>query len=97
MGKKRIHELAKELSLSTGDLIQKIIELKLLPGVKLVAASGLEDYMVEEISRRLNDKSNPDVASLGSPQVVRRRKKSALDGAGETNAPDDELLAKDDD
>lgn len=75
MGKKRIHELAKELSLSSADLIQKILEWKLLPGVKLVASSGLEDYLIEDISRRLNSPGGGDTSSV--PQVVRRRKKSA--------------------
>ncbi len=74
MGKKRIHELAKELSLTSADLIQKIVEWKLLPGVKLVASSGLEDYLADEISRRVN---NPGGESSAAPQVVRRRKKSA--------------------
>ena len=71
MGKKRIHELAKELSLNSADLIQKIKDWNLLPGVNLVASSGLEDYMAEDISRRL---ASPGSAE-GAPQVVRRRKK----------------------
>ena len=75
MGKKRIHELAKELSLTSNDLIQKILEWKILPGVKLVASSGLEDYLVEDISRRLNSPGGGE--AQGAPQVVRRRKKSA--------------------
>ncbi|MDR1921584.1 MAG: translation initiation factor IF-2, partial [Candidatus Adiutrix sp.] len=77
MGKKRIHELAKELSLTSAELIQKITEWKLLPGVKLVASSGLEEYMIEEVGRRLERPVGGDASS--SPQVVRRRKKSAAE------------------
>ena len=73
MGKKRIHELAKELSLTSAELIQKIGEWKLLPGVKLVASSGLEDYLAEGIVRRLRSQ---DTSSGASAPVVRRRKKS---------------------
>ncbi|MDR1920147.1 MAG: translation initiation factor IF-2 [Candidatus Adiutrix sp.] len=78
MGKKRIHELAKELSLTSAELIQKITEWKLLPGVKLVASSGLEEYLIEEVSRRLERPVGGE-ASSSSPQVVRRRKKSAAE------------------
>jgi len=73
MGKKRIHELAKELSLTSAELIQKIVEWKLLPGVKLVASSGLEDYLAENIVRRLR---SPDSGPSSSAPVIRRRKKS---------------------
>ena len=73
MGKKRIHELAKELSLTSTELIQKIIEWKLLPGVKLVASSGLEDYLAENIVRRLR---SPESGPASSAPVIRRRKKS---------------------
>ncbi len=76
MAKKRIHELAKELSLSSAELIDKITEWHLLPEVRnLVASSGLEDYVVDDISRRLG--VLPESAS--APQVVRRRKKTADD------------------
>ena len=73
MGKKRIHELAKELSLTSAGLIQKIVEWKLLPGVKLVASSGLEDYLAENIVRRFR---SPDSAPASSAPVIRRRKKN---------------------
>ncbi len=73
MAKKRIHELAKELSVTSADLIQKITDWKLLPGVKLVASSGIEDYLADDISRRLG---SPGDESSAAPQVVRRRKKS---------------------
>lgn len=74
MGKKRIHELARELSLTSADLIQKIVEWNLLPGAKLVASSGLEDFMADDISRRL---ASPGSGDSAAPQVVRRRKKVA--------------------
>ncbi|KXS56042.1 MAG: hypothetical protein AMR96_04650 [Candidatus Adiutrix intracellularis] len=77
MGKKRIHELAKELSLTSAELIQKILEWKLLPGVKLVASSGLEDYLIEDIARRLG--SYKEATEPTIPQVIRRRKKSQSD------------------
>lgn len=86
MGKKRIHELAKELSLSSNDLIQKIREWKLLPGVKLVASSGLEDYLVDDISRRLDSPGGGSDVQ-GSPQVVRRRKKAADSSPDEVVEP----------
>ena len=76
MAKKRIHELAKELSISSGDLIQKIVEWKLLPGeklAKLVASSGLEDYITDDISQRMGAS---DGETATTPQVVRRRKKT---------------------
>ena len=75
MGKKRIHELAKELSLTSADLIQKIVEWKLMPGVKLVASSGVEDYLAEDIANRLG--VPPASAAAAAPQVVRRRKKAS--------------------
>ena len=50
--KKRLHELAKEMSLTSAELIQKITEWKLLPRrVKLVASSRLDDSLVENIMR----------------------------------------------
>ncbi|UQZ90813.1 translation initiation factor IF-2 [Deltaproteobacteria bacterium Smac51] len=91
MGKKRIHELAKELSLTSADLIQKIIDWKLMPGHKLVASSGLEDYMAEEISRRLNSPGGGDPSS--TPQVVRRRKKVAA-GAEDAVSSDSTQVAE---
>ncbi|MDR2945224.1 MAG: translation initiation factor IF-2 [Candidatus Adiutrix sp.] len=81
MGKKRIHELAKELSLSSADLIQKIVEWNLMPGAKLVASSGIEDYLADDISRRLNAPNSGDSA----PQVVRRRKKTSDSQPTETD------------
>lgn len=92
MGKKRIHELAKELSLTSAELIQKIIEWKLLPGVKLVASSGLEDYLADDIARRLKSGSTAEAAA---PQVVRRRKKNqAVPQAGSeaVESPEAEAL-----
>ncbi len=86
MGKKRIHELAKELSLTSADLIKKISDWKLLPGVKLVASSGLEDYLAEDINRRIGE---PEPAGTSSaPQVVRRRKKV-------TDSPTEEISSSD--
>ncbi|MDR1043591.1 MAG: translation initiation factor IF-2 [Candidatus Adiutrix sp.] len=82
MGKKRIYELAKELSMTSADLIQKILEWKLLPGVKLMASSGLEDYLADDISRRLGA---PVEEAPATPQVVRRRKKLS---AADENAAD---------
>ncbi|MDR0881181.1 MAG: translation initiation factor IF-2, partial [Candidatus Adiutrix sp.] len=89
MGKKRIYELARDLSLTSAELIQKMSGWKLLPGVKLVPSSSVEDYLAEEISRRL---SEPEVDSAAGPQVVRRRKKgpdsSDLPGEAENSQPE---------
>ncbi|MDL2259645.1 translation initiation factor IF-2 [Deltaproteobacteria bacterium OttesenSCG-928-K17] len=90
MGKKRIYELAKELSLTSADLIEKIQEWKLLPGVKLVASSGIEDYLVEDISQRLN---MPQGQAQQSPQVVRRRKKVSDQPEGDSIQDNDEPVA----
>ncbi|MDR3155375.1 MAG: translation initiation factor IF-2 N-terminal domain-containing protein [Deltaproteobacteria bacterium] len=68
MGKKRIHELAKELSMSSAELVQRIGELNLLQGQKLGASNSIEDSVAEEIRRAVRNAASP------MPQVVRRRK-----------------------
>ncbi len=76
----------KELSLSNADLIQKINDWKLMPGRVLTASNGLEDYLIEEIKRRLAQPGGGD----SGPQVVRRRKKTAQDDAPAETAPAEE-------
>ncbi|MDR2459875.1 MAG: translation initiation factor IF-2 [Deltaproteobacteria bacterium] len=68
MGKKRIHELAKELSMSSGELLRRIAELKILPGQKLGASNSIEDNIAEEIKRLVK------VQLRAGVKVVRRRK-----------------------
>ncbi|MDR0548545.1 MAG: translation initiation factor IF-2, partial [Deltaproteobacteria bacterium] len=74
MGKKRIHELAKELSMTSNELLQRIAEMKIMPGVKLGASNSVEENVAADLRRRLGgSSSHPGRSSL----VVRRRKKPA--------------------
>ncbi len=81
MGKKRIHELAKELSMQSAELIDKLKEWNLV-GENITASNSLEDFIADEVRRRLGV-AEP---SSAPPQVVRRRKKPA---AGEVEATED--------
>jgi translation initiation factor IF-2 len=78
MGKKRIHELAKELSMTSNELIQRINELKLLPGVKLGASNSIDDVVAEDIKSRL-----AGAVQATSVVTVRRRKKGPEGPAAE--------------
>jgi translation initiation factor IF-2 len=89
MGKKRIHELAKELSMSSADLLQRMAELKILPGVKLGASHSIEDRLADEIKARIA--SHNQMAAMGV--VVRRRKKGAEPEAGQQ--PDGQAASAD--
>jgi len=86
VGKKKVHELAKDLSLTSAELIQKIVEWKLLPGVKLRASSRLERYLAE-IILRCHSTDNlaeniercikfPGRGPASSVPVIRRHKKT---------------------
>lgn len=70
MGRKRVHEVAKELAMNNADLIQKITEWGIYSG-KITASSGLEEYQIQDIKDRLSGKKT---AATGT--VVRRRKKA---------------------
>ncbi|MDR1085737.1 MAG: translation initiation factor IF-2 [Deltaproteobacteria bacterium] len=81
MGKKRIHELAKELSMTSNELLQHMADMKIMPGVKLGASNSIEESVVTEVRKRLGS-----VGGRGSsPTVVKRRKKS---GQAEAKARD---------
>ncbi|MDR1395939.1 MAG: translation initiation factor IF-2 N-terminal domain-containing protein, partial [Deltaproteobacteria bacterium] len=73
MGKKRIHELAKELSMTSNELLQRMADMKIMPGVKLGASNSIEESVAAEIRRRLGA---PAAHPSGPRPVVRRRKKA---------------------
>ncbi|MDR1658364.1 MAG: translation initiation factor IF-2 [Deltaproteobacteria bacterium] len=73
MGKKRIHELAKELSMTSTELLQRMAELNIMTGAKLSASHSIEDSMAEDIRRQIASKTQLAAAGV----VVRRRKKGS--------------------
>ncbi|MDR2200189.1 MAG: translation initiation factor IF-2 [Deltaproteobacteria bacterium] len=70
MGKKRIHELAKELSLSNAELIQRIKDMNIMGSAKITSSHSLEESQAEQVRRYVKGGVSP-----GSRVVVRRRKK----------------------
>ncbi|MDR2405171.1 MAG: translation initiation factor IF-2 [Deltaproteobacteria bacterium] len=82
MGKKRIHELAKELSLTNAEVLQRLIGLNFPGANKLTSSHSIEDSVAEQI--RLAVKG----AGHAGPQVVvRRRKKQPVATQPEAPAP----------
>jgi translation initiation factor IF-2 len=75
MGKKRIHELAKDLALTSSELLQHMADLSILPGAKLGASHSVDDSVAEEIKVKV---SKILEATRVKP-VVRRRKKSGFE------------------
>ncbi|MDR2455061.1 MAG: translation initiation factor IF-2 N-terminal domain-containing protein, partial [Deltaproteobacteria bacterium] len=73
MGKKRIHELAKELSMTSAELLQRMAELKILTDVKLGPSHSIDERVAEDIKGRITNRSQLQAAGV----VVRRRKKGA--------------------
>ncbi|MDR2338702.1 MAG: translation initiation factor IF-2 [Deltaproteobacteria bacterium] len=84
MGKKRIHELAKELSITNAELIQRITEMNIMGTGKLTSSHSIEDSVADEIRRTVRGK-----AQAGAQVVVRRRKKQPVPepAAQESQAP----------
>ncbi|MDR1295933.1 MAG: translation initiation factor IF-2 [Deltaproteobacteria bacterium] len=84
MGKKRIHELAKELSLTSAELLQRMNDLKILPGNKLGPSHSIDDDVAEMIRTRITGL----MAASPTRTVIRRRKKGG-DDIPEAQSPSD--------
>ena len=73
MGKVRVYELAKTLNMGNKELVQKLQEM----GYPVKShSSTLEEYLVQEIKKRVQGKAEPAAAdNRARPTVIRRRKK----------------------
>lgn len=63
--------MAKELAMTSADLLQRMSELNILPGNKLGPSHSVEDSVAEEIKSKISDL----LAASSAKTVIRRRKK----------------------
>ena len=82
MVKKRIHELAKELSLSSGELLHHMEELAIMPGTKLGPSHSVEESVAEQIKAKVLEAKQATKTTL----VVKRRKKPQFEQTEESPA-----------